>query len=119
MLNFEVVFKSSTDGNYTDREACQSEEYPGHKVTCYSTLLLLGFLLIFESLQLSSKIKEGEWYEYFGAQNVVEFAMFTLTISLFSYQWHDDGMKFKFKDVESWDDKNRQGPCRHGFDGYG
>ena len=65
-------------------------------------------MVIFELLQLLSKVKEGEWYEYFGVQNITEFVMFILTAVLFGVQWHDHGMKFGDNDLEpKWSDDQR------------
>ena len=68
--------------------------------------MLLAFLLLFELLQLISKIKEGEWYEYFGMQNICEFVMFSFTIGLFVAQWHDFGMQFGNNPTE-WQNDDR------------
>ena len=84
------IIELSTD----ERVECQ-EEVKGHKITCYSTLVLLTVLLMLELLQFVSKVREGEPGEYFGKQNICEFIMFGLTVVLFVFQWQDDEMKFK------------------------
>ena len=90
-----------------ERDACQ-EKVKGHSITCYWTLVLLSALLLLEFLQLVSKIKEGEPWEYFGLQNTCELLMFGLTIALFITQWYDDEMEFKFNDDPMWSDEKRE-----------
>ena len=90
-----------------ERDACQ-EKVKGHSITCYWTLVLLSALLLLEFLQLVSKIKEGEPWEYFGLQNTCELLMFGLTIALFITQWYDDEMEFKFNDDPMWNDEKRE-----------
>jgi ribosome-associated toxin RatA of RatAB toxin-antitoxin module len=90
-----------------ERDACQ-DKVKGHTITCYWTLILLTALLMIEFLQLISKIKEGEPWEYFGLQNTCELFMFGLTIALFVTQWHDDEMEFKFNDDLMWNDEKRE-----------
>ena len=75
-----------------ERVECQGK-VKGHDVTRYWTLVLLAALLLLEFLQLVSKIREGEPWEYFGMQNICEFIIFGLTIALFAFQWQDGEMQ--------------------------
>ena len=89
LIQCEMTKSNETWIKNPNMKECQGKLLMNLKNTRYISCCLLGILIVWELVQLISKIVENQFKEYFSIQNITEVGMYTLSTWFFVIDFND------------------------------